>query len=201
MRTSKLITVSAVALLLGATSLAIGQGGTAGQSASQRDYSQGSQQLQRGQGMTGTRNQSIAGARGQAERGQTIPGERGQDMSFERSRPTTGQRGQLQSGQSQTSGLAGARGSATGAEAGLSQQQRMQLGEMLSTRRNIPRTSSVNANIRVGAAVPKTVRTAPVPPEVARLHPRFRGDRVFMYRDEIVIVDPTTSRIIAVLPT
>jgi len=33
------------------------------------------------------------------------------------------------------------------------------------------------------------------------MHPRFRGDRVFIYRDEVVLVDPSTFRIVAVLPT
>jgi hypothetical protein len=72
---------------------------------------------------------------------------------------------------------------------------------MLSSRRDIPRASNVDTNIRVGAVVPRSVRTARIPREVERMHPRFRGDRVFIYRDEVVLVDPSTFRIVAVLPT
>jgi hypothetical protein len=76
----------------------------------------------------------------------------------------------------------------------------MRLRETLAARRDIPRVSGGDFDVRVNARVPKGVRLAPVPREVARIYPRFRGDRVFMYRDEIVVVDPVTSRIIAVLP-
>jgi hypothetical protein len=39
----------------------------------------------------------------------------------------------------------------------------------------------------------------PLPPEVQRMEPRFRNDRVFKYRDQVVIVDPATSRIVAIV--
>ena len=158
--------------------------------------------LERGQAMTAERSRDITGARGQAivgERGRAMSSERGFAITGERSQPMTGQR--LRSRQLETTGPATARGSTRDAELGLTAQQRTRLGDMLSARRDIPRVSNVDLDVRVNARVPKSVRLAPVPKEVARILPRFRGDRVFIYRDEIVIVDPATSRIVAVLPT
>ncbi len=65
----------------------------------------------------------------------------------------------------------------------------------------IPRLSSIGTALRIDAVVPRSVRQAavPLPPHVQRMEPRFRNDRVFKYRDQVVIVDPTTSRIVAIV--
>ena len=69
--------------------------------------------------------------------------------------------------------------------------------------RTIPRVSSVGTEVRIDAVVPRSVRQAavPLPPEVQRMHPRFRRDRAFLYRDQVVIVNPTTARIVAIIKT
>jgi hypothetical protein len=67
-------------------------------------------------------------------------------------------------------------------------------------RRHIPRASNVDFDLRVGTVIPRRVQLISVPEEVVRIHPRFRRDRIFIANDEIVIVDPVTLRIIAVLP-
>jgi hypothetical protein len=33
------------------------------------------------------------------------------------------------------------------------------------------------------------------------MHPGFRRDRAFIFRDQVVIVNPTTSRIVAIIKT
>jgi hypothetical protein len=67
--------------------------------------------------------------------------------------------------------------------------------------RSIPRISNVGTEVRIDAVVPRQVRqaAAPLPPEVQRMHPHFRNDRVFRYRDQVVIVNPATSRIVAIV--
>jgi hypothetical protein len=67
--------------------------------------------------------------------------------------------------------------------------------------RDMPRISSVGTDVRINAIVPKNVRqaAAPLPPEVRRMYPRFGQNRAFMYRDQIVIVNPVTSRIVAIV--
>ena len=183
MRASKLVTFSTVAVLMGGTSLALGQGGgTASSGVSER-----------GQAMS-------------SERGRAISGERGKALLVERGVATTGReprsagqiQGQLPS-RPETSGPARAYGSSRSTDVGLNARQRVRLHELLSARGDIPRASNFAGDIRVNAFVPRGVSLAAVPGEVVRIYPRFRQDRVFMRDDKIVIVNPRTSRIVAVL--
>jgi hypothetical protein len=252
MRAIKLITVSTVAVLMGGTSLAIGQEGagslqgggsmleettlsqgsargsetegsnpraaenpvrrgeTSGERGSKVQRSQALQRgraIQRGQAMTAERDRAITG-----ERGRAIAGQRGLALAAERGQPTTGQgpraaqqtQGQLGSrlrqsfGQAEP-GLANARAGERNAGAGLNAEQRARLREILAARRDIPRMSNL-ADVRINAVIPRSVRLAAVPDEVVRIYPRFRRHQAFIYRNQMVVVDPLTSRIVAVLP-
>lgn len=62
-----------------------------------------------------------------------------------------------------------------------------------------PRVTNVNFDIRVGTVVPRTVRVAPVPVTLVEIEPTWRGYMYFVYSDEIIIVEPRTLRIVAVL--
>ena len=83
---------------------------------------------------------------------------------------------------------------------GLNTQERSHLRDMV---RDMPRISNVGTDIRINAIVPKNVRqaAAPLPQEIQRLYPRFRQSRAFVHRDQIVIVNPVTSRIVALVRT
>jgi len=161
MRAGKLITVSAVAILVGGTSLAtdlaIGQTSQSGSSMQGSSLSKGSARSQK--------RQSIA------------PSQR---TGFY-ARASTRELGEAGTG------------------AGLGAQNRTaRLREMM---RNVPRVASVGTDIHIDAVVPRSVRqaAAPLPLEVQRMHPRFRNDRAFRYRDQVVLVNPTTSRIVAIV--
>ena len=62
-----------------------------------------------------------------------------------------------------------------------------------------PKVTNVNFGIRVGIVVPRTVRIAPVPVTLVEIQPAWRGYMYFVYEDEIIIVEPRTLRIVAVL--
>ena len=62
-----------------------------------------------------------------------------------------------------------------------------------------PRVTNVNFDIRLGTVVPRTVRVAPVPVTLIEIEPRWRGYMYFVYADEIIIVEPRTLEIVAVL--
>ena len=167
MRASKLVTLSAVAVLLGGTSFAIGQGS-----------------LQTGPSVQGSSGMS----QGRAQ--QRFPG---------RQKTASLQSQQRQSIAPSQRGGVYARASARElgeAGAGPGMMERAGVREMM---REIPRLSNIGTPIRIDAFVPRRVRQAavPLPPEVQRLHPRLRRDRAFMYHDQVVIVDPMTSRIVA----
>jgi len=62
-----------------------------------------------------------------------------------------------------------------------------------------PRVTNVNFDIRIGTVVPRTVRIAPVPRTLVEIEPTWRGYMYFVYHDEIIVVEPGTLRIVAVL--
>lgn len=82
----------------------------------------------------------------------------------------------------------------------INDQQRSRIREVVVSRRNIPRVSNVNFDIRVGTVVPRTVRFVTVPEDIVRIYPRFRRHRIIIVQDEILIIDPVTFRIVAVFP-
>jgi len=62
-----------------------------------------------------------------------------------------------------------------------------------------PRVTNVNFDIKIGTVVPRTVRVAPLPATIIEIEPEWRGFMYFVYADEIIVVEPGTLRIVAVL--
>jgi uncharacterized protein DUF1236 len=140
------------------------------------------------------------------ERGRLGANERGRfnerSQVDERGRLGTNERGRFnERGRAETTGR-GSTSTRTDADVGvnLSSEQRTRIHEMVLSRRDIPRVSHLGVDVRVNSVIPRSVRLAAVPEDVVRVYPRFRRDRIFVYNDEVVIVDPVTFRIIAVLP-
>lgn len=92
---------------------------------------------------------------------------------------------------SQTTGQAGA-----GAK--LSTEQRTKITSVIREQKVQPETN-VNFNVTVGARVPKTVHFHPLPAEIITVYPDWRGYQFFLVREEIVVVNPRTLEIVAVL--
>jgi hypothetical protein len=64
---------------------------------------------------------------------------------------------------------------------------------------NAPRATNVNFSVGVGTVVPQTVKLVAVPDVLIRIHPAWRGYMYFVVRDEIIVVEPRTLKIVAVL--
>jgi len=62
------------------------------------------------------------------------------------------------------------------------------------------RAGHADFGLNVGAVVPRSERLAVLPPDVVTIVPRFRGYKFVIVEDEIVIVDPRTYRVAAVIP-
>jgi hypothetical protein len=158
---------------------------------------QGSRELQHGQAMAAERGRAITGARAlatTAERRQAMTGQgakAGAQMQGPQPRQSFGQK--------EAPGVVYARAHEKDVGVGLNAQQRERLREILSARRDIPRVSSL-PDARINAVIPRNVRLTAIPEEVARMYPRLRGRQAFMYRNEMMVVDPATSRIVARLP-
>lgn len=59
--------------------------------------------------------------------------------------------------------------------------------------------SNVNFSVSVGTAVPQTVSLRPLPDTIVSVIPQYRGYDFFVVRDEIVIVEPSSHRIVDVI--
>lgn len=88
-------------------------------------------------------------------------------------------------------------GAAPSGETKMTTEQRTQIREkVLATG---PRMNHVDFALNVGTVVPRDVRIVEVPPVIIDIHPEWRGYRYFIVNDQIVIVEPGSLRIIAVL--
>jgi len=85
------------------------------------------------------------------------------------------------------------------ASVNINDQQRTRVTQSIS-RLNVQPVSNVNFSLTVGTAVPRDVRLQTLPADVVEVVPQFRGFSFFAVRDEIVIVEPSTNKIVTVLP-
>lgn len=94
-------------------------------------------------------------------------------------------------GRSQTVGQAGA-------GARLTTEQRTRITTVIRDQHVSPVTN-VNFAISVGTRVPRDVTFHPLPAEIVSIYPDWRGYEFVLVRDQIVVVDPRTFEIVAVL--
>jgi hypothetical protein len=94
-------------------------------------------------------------------------------------------------GRSQTVGQAGA-----GAK--LSTEQRTKISTVIKEQ-NIRPVTNVNFAISVGTRVPREVSFHPLPAEIVTIYPDWRGYEMFLVNDQIIVVNPRTLEIVAVL--
>ena len=88
-----------------------------------------------------------------------------------------------------------------GAGAELSTEQRTEVRQTILRSGNVPRVSrsEVNINISVGTVVPRSVRLVSIPETIVRLRPAWRGFLYFVVEDEIIVVEPGSLKIVAVI--
>jgi hypothetical protein len=103
---------------------------------------------------------------------------------------------QKQGADTQTRTETTGRGDAKGAS--LTTEQRTKIRQVVVSK-NIPRVTNVNFSVAVGAVVPRTVRFEAIPVEIVEIYPAWRGYRVVLVGSELVIVDPTSFAIVAVI--
>ena len=85
-----------------------------------------------------------------------------------------------------------------GAGAKLSSEQQTKITTVIKSQRVAPVTN-VNFSISVGTRVPRDVHFHTLPAEVVTIYPQWRGYRFILVREEIVIIDPNTFEIVAVI--
>jgi Protein of unknown function (DUF1236) len=85
-----------------------------------------------------------------------------------------------------------------GAGAKLSSEQRTRITTVIRNQHVAPVTD-VNFSISVGTRVPRDVTFHPLPTEIVTIYPEWRGYEFILVNDQIVVVDPRTFEIVAVL--
>jgi Protein of unknown function (DUF1236) len=85
-----------------------------------------------------------------------------------------------------------------GAGAKLSTEQRTKITTVIRDQHVAP-VNNVNFSISIGTRVPRGVSFHPLPADVVTVYPEWRGYEFFLVRDQIIVVDPRTLEIVAVL--
>jgi len=85
-----------------------------------------------------------------------------------------------------------------GAGAKISTEQRTKITTVIRSEHVAPVTN-VNFNISVGTRIPRDVSYHVLPAEVVTIYPEWRGYNYVLVRDQIIVIDPQTFEIVAVL--
>ena len=101
-----------------------------------------------------------------------------QSTTTEKDRATTGQ------------------GAAAGS-ANFSTEQRTKINTII--RQNKVESAHLNVSVRVGTRVPESVRFYPLPAEVFVIYPEWRGYDYILVGDQILVINPRTHEIVAIL--
>ena len=89
-------------------------------------------------------------------------------------------------------------GAAAGAHK-LTTHQRTKITTIIKKRKVKP--AHLNISVHVGARIPATVHFYPLPVQVVEVYPEWRGYDFILVGDEIVIINPRSHEIVAILET
>jgi hypothetical protein len=103
--------------------------------------------------------------------------------------------------QNQTTGQGAAGSTQAGGAVNLTSEQKTKIRTSVLQSSSAPKIerSKVNFNIGVGTVVPRTINLVAVPPTLVEIHPQWRGYRYFIVDEEIIIVEPSSFKIVAVV--
>src|SRR4029079_19247576 len=91
-------------------------------------------------------------------------------------------------------GAAGGRGAAN-----LTTEQKTKIRTVIKEKVHAQPVTNVNFSINVGNVVPRTVHFYPVPVEIVEIYPQWRGYNFILVNDEIIIIEPSSYKIVAVI--
>lgn len=77
-----------------------------------------------------------------------------------------------------------------------------QEGKIRSSIRNakVDHVAKIDVPLRVGAEVPRNLHFYPMPKEVAEIAPEYAGYFYVVAAEKIVLIDPLSYRVVAILP-
>jgi Protein of unknown function (DUF1236) len=78
-------------------------------------------------------------------------------------------------------------------------ENRTRMHDVFIKERSAPRVAHVGFNLSVGMPVPRSVHIVAVPREIIEIEPQWRGYEYFIVGDEVVIVNPSSMEIVAII--
>lgn len=81
----------------------------------------------------------------------------------------------------------------------LNKQQETKISASIS-HLNVRPLTNVNFSLNVGTVVPRDIQLSTLPPDVVEIVPQYRGYSFALVKDQIVVVDPASYKIVTVLP-
>ena len=147
-------------------------------------------------GMKNERTEENTGQKPNNMRSETNEPKGGKDMKAEgngmkpEGRDSTEPK-RAEEGKSQTTGQAAAGGK-------MSSEQRTKITSVIREQHVAP-VSHVDFSISVGARVPRDMSFHPLPAEIVTIYPEWRGYEFILVNNQILVVDPRTFEIVAVL--
>jgi len=154
----------------------------------QKGVTRGAQEEKRGMEQKGTQQErGLQNQKGAQE-------ERGTKLKGDQEQRDTNQTGKA--GANANVGTSGSRGGSVQ----LSEDQRSQFKTIIGREHGPRLGSNVNFDVTVGTRIPRNVHAVVLPEEIVRIVPEYRGYEYFLVGDEIVIVDPRTLEIVAIIP-
>lgn len=172
-------------------------------------------------GMKSTQSEQKSPTAGKNERAEGLQGQKSKSMSSENDRAkggskelkaegredrngmkAEGREGRNGNMNAESKGAAESRSQTTTGQAGggakLSTEQRTKITSVIREQHVAP-VNNVNFSIAVGTRVPREVSFHPLPATIVTIYPEWRGYEFFLVRDQIVVVNPRTLEIVAVL--
>jgi hypothetical protein len=201
MKTTKILTAVSAAALLGISSFALAQGTSGGAGAPSGSTMQRQQEAP----PAGTSTQSPSTSKDSMSKDSMkddMKSNRAQSKGMSKDAPKAAQSptdSKSQMSQDKDGAKSGSTvGAASSGAVNLTTEQRTTIRKEVLTS-SAPRATNINFTVNVGTVVPSTVRVVEVPPTIIKIHPQWKGYRYFVYNDEIIIVEPRTLKIVAVL--
>jgi Protein of unknown function (DUF1236) len=147
-----------------------------------------------------------AGPKGEKSAQDNMKGEKSKSMSSEtnekgpaaKDMKAEGRNGNMNAEQKGAAGSQSQTTGQAGAGAKLTSEQRTKISTVIK-QQNIRPATDVNFSISVGTRVPRTVGFHPLPAEIVSIYPDWRGYEMFLVGDQIIVVNPRTLEIVAVL--
>lgn len=162
----------------------------------QQDMNRGEQKQQRAQDRDDKKEQRAQDRDKKEQRAQERREQR-QDRAQDKSSPK-GDRNAAETKSDRKDGATTGQGAAGSGSASLNTEQRTKIKNTIRST-NVSKTTNVNFNVSVGTVVPQTVTLHPLPTTVVEVYPQWRGYRFILVEDEIIIIEPGSYRIVAVI--